>query len=131
MNHVLDTCTYFWLVDDQSKLSAPALAALSEAGNSLFLSAITVNEIHRLVRKGKVTVHAPTGLEDWFRKGLTQHQVVCQPITLEIAHAAETLPAIHNDPADRFIIATAQTLGARIITPDATIPKYPGADVVW
>ena len=110
MKYVLDTCAYFWLVDDQTKLSAPALAAMGDAGNSLHLSAITVTEIHRLIRKGKISIHAPDGLEDWFHKGLTQHRVICEPITLAIAHAAETLPAIHNDPADRFILATAKVL---------------------
>jgi PIN domain nuclease of toxin-antitoxin system len=67
----LDTCTYFWLVDDQSKLSIPALMALGDATNSLHLSAITVTDIHRLVRKGKISIHAPNGLEEWFQKGLT------------------------------------------------------------
>ena len=131
MNYVLDTCTYYWLVDDQSKISARALGVLGDINNSLYLSAISVTEIHRLVRKGKITVNAPTGLDNWFRKGLTQHLVVCEPITLEIAHTAELLPAIHNDPADRFIIATAQVLGVSLVTPDLTIPKYPNVNIVW
>jgi PIN domain nuclease of toxin-antitoxin system len=40
----------------------------------------------------------------WFQKGLTQHGVICEPITPAIAHAAEMLPPTHNDPADRFIL---------------------------
>jgi len=36
-----------------------------------------------------------------------------------------------NDPADRFIIATANLLGAKILSPDSILPKYPGSDVVW
>ena len=131
MKYVLDTCSYFWLVDDQTKLSATALSAIGDPNNSLHLSAITVTEIHRLVRKGKISIHAPTGLEDWFQKGLTQHGVICEPITLAIAHAAEMLPAIHNDPADRFILATAKVLGGRILSPDTMMPKYPGLTTEW
>ena len=131
MKYVLDTCTYFWLVDDQTKLSAPALAAMGNANNFLHLSVIAVTEIHRLVRKGKISIHAPNGLEAWFHKGLTQHRVNCEPITLTIAHAAEMLPAIHNDPADRFILATAKVLGGRILSPDRIMPKYPGSAVEW
>jgi PIN domain nuclease of toxin-antitoxin system len=127
----LDTCSYFWLVDDQAKLSAAALSAISDANNSLHLSAITVTEIHRLLRKGKIAIHAPNGLDDWFQKGLTQHGVICEPITLAIAHAAEMLPAIHNDPADRFILATAKVLGGRILSPDTMMPKYPGITTEW
>lgn len=131
MKYLLDTCTYFWLVDDQTKLSATALAAMGDANNSLHLSAITVTEIHRLVRKGKISIHAPNGLEEWFQKGLTQHRVTCEPITLAIAHAAEMLPTIHNDPADRFILATANILGGRILSPDTVMPKYPGIVTEW
>lgn len=131
MKYVLDTCSYYWLVDDQTKLSTVAVAVFSDPNNSLHLSAITVTEIHRLVRKGKISIHAPNGLEDWFLKGLTQHGVVCEPITLAIAHAAEMLPAVHNDPADRFILATAKVLGGKILSPDTTMPKYPGITTEW
>ena len=131
MKYVLDTCSYYWLVDDQTKLSAAALSAISDPSNSLHLSVITVAEIHRLVRKGKISILAPNGLEDWFQKGLTQHGVICEPITLAIAHAAEMLPAIHNDPADRFILATAKVLGGGILSPDTVMPKYPGIPIEW
>ena len=131
MRYVLDTCTYFWLVDDQSKLSIPALIALGDATNSLHLSAITVTDIHRLVRKGKISIHAPNGLEEWFPKGLTQHRIRCEPITLAIALAAEMLPAFHNDPADRFILATAKFLGGRVLSPDTIMPQYSGVTTEW
>jgi PIN domain nuclease of toxin-antitoxin system len=131
MKYVLDTCTYYWLVDDQTQLSPAAIRVISDLANTLHLSAISVSEIHRLTRRGKIFIAAPAGLDDWFRKGFAQHQVTCEPITFEIAHAAETLPSIHNDPADRFIIATASLLGAKILSPDSILPKYPGTDVVW
>ena len=56
---------------------------------------------------------------------------VGKPITLAIAHAAELLPAIHNDPADRFILATAKVLGGRVLSPDTIMPKYPGITTEW
>ena len=104
---------------------------MGDANNTLHLSAITVTEIHRLVRKGKIAIHAPNGLESWFQKGLAHHRVTCEPITLAIAHAAEMLPAIHNDPADRFILATAKVLAGRVLSPDTVMPKYPGIGVEW
>jgi PIN domain nuclease of toxin-antitoxin system len=131
MKYVLDTCTFFWLVDDQSKLSGLARNVLSNAGNSLHVPVIVLTELHRLVRRGKIAIRAPDGLDQWFQKGLIQHQAQCEPITLEIAHAAEVLPAIHSDPADRFILATAQVIGARILSPDTLMPKYYGLTVEW
>lgn len=71
MKYTLDTCAYYWLADDQTQLCPAALSAIVDANNSLHLSAITVTEIHRLVRKGRISIHAPNGLDDWFRKGLT------------------------------------------------------------
>lgn len=118
-------------MDDQTKLSAAARLAIGGANNSLHLSAITVSEIHRLVRKGKISINAPNGLEEWFQKGLAQHRVACEPITLAIAHAAEMLPPIHHDPADRFILAMAQILGGTVLSPDTIMPQYPSITVEW
>jgi PIN domain nuclease of toxin-antitoxin system len=131
MNYVLDTCSYLWLVDDQAQLSPAAVRAIAHPETDLFVSAITVTEVHRLIRKGVVSIKTTGSVLDWFRQGLAQHEVACAPITLEIADAAENLPWIHKDPADRFIMAAAQMLGAEIIMPDSTIPKYPGIRVVW
>jgi PIN domain nuclease of toxin-antitoxin system len=131
MKYVLDTCTFFWLVDDQSKLSGWARNVLTDTSHRLPVPVLVLTELHRLVRRGKIAMRAPDGLDQWFRKGLIQHQAPCEPITLEIAHAAEMLPAIHNDPADRLILATAQVMGSRILWPDAAMPKYPGLTVEW
>jgi PIN domain nuclease of toxin-antitoxin system len=43
-----------------------------------------------------------------------------------IAHGATELPDLHPDPADRFIVATALTLGATLLTADQAILSWPG-----
>lgn len=131
MLYVLDTCAFLWLATDQSKLSPLAQQAIGELANALRISAITVTETHRLVRKGKIVLQAGVSLDAWFRAALAQHEVRCEPITLEIAHAAERLPLIHPDPADRFILATARVLGGRVLWPDAVLRRYPGVVVEW
>jgi PIN domain nuclease of toxin-antitoxin system len=131
MQYVLDTCTFLWLATDQSKLSVPTQQTIADLTHTLHISAITVTETHRLVRKGRIMLQANMSLDVWFRAALAQHQVRCESITLEIAHAAEILPAVHNDPADRFILATAQVMGARILSPDRIMPRYPGFTVEW
>lgn len=68
MKYVLDTCSYYWLVDDQTKLSAAARSAIGDANSSVHLSVITVTEIHRLVRQGRISIQSPNGLEGWFQK---------------------------------------------------------------
>jgi PIN domain nuclease of toxin-antitoxin system len=53
------------------------------------------------------------------------------PITASIALRAAELPRIHNDPADRFIIATALECAIPVVTPDDKIRQYPGIQVIW
>jgi PIN domain nuclease of toxin-antitoxin system len=47
------------------------------------------------------------------------------PLTPEIALASSRLPQpFHGDPADRIIVATARSLGARVVTRDSKILEY-------
>jgi len=45
-------------------------------------------------------------------------------ITLEIALKSTTLPQIHKDPADRFIIAAALLYKLPVITKDIKFSEY-------
>jgi PIN domain nuclease of toxin-antitoxin system len=47
MKCLLDTCSYYWLVDDQKQLSPAALKEIGDTTNSLHVSAITLTELHR------------------------------------------------------------------------------------
>ena len=127
---VLDTCTFLWLVDRPEELSERAKREIDRAAE-LYLSSISVTEIHRLIRLKELEINVESNsLDHWFRKALEHHRVTCHPITLEIAHEAELLPLIHKDPADRFILATAHFLQTPVISPDILFPQYP-VSVIW
>jgi len=81
MQYVLDTCTFLWLATDQSKLSVPTQQTIANLTHTLHISAITVPETHRLVRKGRIMLQANMSLDVWFRAALAQHQVRCESIT--------------------------------------------------
>lgn len=54
------------------------------------------------------------------------------PVSNSIALKSVQLPGIlHNDPADRIIIATAVSLGAVLVTKDEKIRNYPHVKTVW
>lgn len=131
MRALLDTCTFLWLANDQSGLTQAARQVLGRPEAQLQVSDITLTEIHRLIRRGVFKFAAPVDLLRWFELALTQHRLTCVPVTPAIAHAAELLPPIHKDPADRLIIATAQAIGAEIVTPDGLITRYPGVRTLW
>ena len=52
------------------------------------------------------------------------------PIWLEHVLAVAGLPAIHSDPFDRLLIAQATVEGARVLSADPVIARYP-VPVVW
>jgi len=54
------------------------------------------------------------------------------PVDNDIARLSVQLPEYpHQDPADRMIIATALSLGARIVTKDHKFQAYTGVPTVW
>ena len=53
------------------------------------------------------------------------------PIDEEIARRSVELPDIHQDPADRFILATAVEMGWPVVSRDNQFPEYDAVTVVW
>ena len=54
------------------------------------------------------------------------------PVSNSIALKSVQLPGVlHNDPADRIIIATAISLGAVLVTKDEKIRNYQYVKTVW
>jgi PIN domain nuclease of toxin-antitoxin system len=54
------------------------------------------------------------------------------PVSNAVALKAVLLPSsVHADPADRMIIATAQLLGARLVTKDQKIRRFLRVRTVW
>jgi PIN domain nuclease of toxin-antitoxin system len=56
---LLDTHTLFWSVDNPSKLSATAMAALQDSNNDRLLSAATIWELAIKVGQGRVALSMP------------------------------------------------------------------------
>lgn len=76
-----------------------------------------------LVSKGRMTeTREPLR---WYRDFIRESRLEEQPVTAEIYVASCFLPqAIHNDPTDRIIIATAREHDLTIITRDRAILSY-------
>lgn len=52
-------------------------------------------------------------------------------LTLSIALRAASLPRLHADPFDRFLVATAQEHHLTLLTPDPKIHAYPNTRTLW
>ena len=45
------------------------------------------------------------------------------PLTFDVALASRTVDVEHQDPADRFIVATAKVYGLTLVTADARLQR--------
>lgn len=124
---LLDTCSLLWL--GNATLPA-ALRSLVESMDDLVVaSAISAWEISLKYRLGKLHLHCPP--DEWWPTTIAHHSLGEVPVESEVALLSGALPPLHNDPADRILIATAMHIGATLLTPDPRIHAYPGVKVRW
>jgi PIN domain nuclease of toxin-antitoxin system len=118
---LLDTCALLWLAIGSDKLSINARNAIEHASIA-YVSAITAWEISLKASRGALSLPVPAG--EWFAAAVQQHRLTLAPLEVDILVAANELPWHHRDPADRFIIATAQKFHASIVTTDGLFEHY-------
>ena len=126
---LLDTCALLWLVMEPERLSVRARALLSSQRDSLAVSAISAFEIAIKARKNRLDLKLPA--DEWWHTALAHHGIASIPVSAEIALASVALPPHHNDPADRIIIATAETHNAPVVTSDGGFAAYRSVRVEW
>jgi PIN domain nuclease of toxin-antitoxin system len=113
LKFLLDTHIWLWLLQNPARLRRSVLEALKDTKNELWLSPISTWEALTLHHEGRIRLHAD--LATWLVQATAGTQEA--PLTHEIALAARLL-AMHQDPADRFLAATAQVLDLTLVTAD-------------
>src|ERR1043166_3183524 len=106
MSHLLDTCTLLWMTDNPSQLSKPVQDIFSDRNASFFVSAVTAMELGLKVAKKKLQLPQP--VSRWFPVVCRRNRILEIPLTSAMASASTELPALHADPFDRILVATAQ-----------------------
>ena|ERR1700722_570128 len=118
---ILDTCALLWLAAGDKKLSRTTLKAINEAP-AVYVSAISGFEITIKAVRGRLKL--PHRAAEWFDKVVEHHGLTVLPLDLDVCIAAAELPTIHEDPCDRFIIATAKTNNLSVVTRDECFEEY-------
>jgi len=113
---LLDTHIWLWSLLDPSKLVRRVARALEAAENEVWLSPISSWEVLVLVEKGRVVLEKDPvrWLADVW-KALPLREA---PLTHEVAVQSRLLELPHQDPADRFLGATAKVYGLTLVTAD-------------
>jgi len=129
---VLDTHSWIWWVSNPAFLSETAKQLIDEAvtGMNVFISSISAWEVAVLVSRGRLKLSMST--YDWIAASEALPFVEFVPVNNSIALKSVQLPGLlHNDPADRIIIATAVSLGAVLVTKDEKIRSYQHVKTAW
>ena len=121
MNLLLDTHVALWAITDSPRLPPAVRERIANPANTVWVSVASLWEItikHSLGR-GDMPV---TGAQ---AKGYFE-QSGYRLLNIEAAHvlAVADLPALHNDPFDRLLVAQALAEPLRLITHDAQVARY-------
>jgi PIN domain nuclease of toxin-antitoxin system len=119
---LLDTHILLYWFGAVPRLSVAQRDVLHQASPAapLWVSEISLWEIATLYTLGRITLNLP--LRDWLEAATAPPLVQRLGISPAVAAAVAALPAsFHRDPADRIIVASAQVLGATLLTRDQRI----------
>lgn len=114
MKLLLDTHIWIWSVAEPKLLSRRVQNELKDRNNELWLSPVSTWEVLLLHAKGRIQLHGSA--REWIARATSYMREA--PLTHEIVAAAQDLPLSHQDPADRFLAATAAVLGLTLVTAD-------------
>lgn len=118
---LLDTCALLWLGGSPERLTAATRTMIEEA-NFLYASPVSIWEITLKNRLGKLKLSLPP--EEWFDVLEDAYGFSLLPLDRNVMVKAAQLPLFHRDPADRFIIATAQIHSLDVVTADRRFAQY-------
>lgn len=123
---LLDTHVLLWAASDRERIGAGTherIDAAIKLGEAT-LSVMSLFEIAVLRRKGRIGIARP--LLTWL--GSIGEGLRIIPVDLDIAVDASSLDnAIHGDPIDRILMATARMLDCPLVTADRAILRYAAA----
>lgn len=130
MRLLLDTHVWLWRLLDPARISVRAESAVADPENELFLSPISVWETLVLARKGRVSL-TPTAAE-WTLDALRRTTLTSVPLSHGIALRSEALDGFgSDDPADRFLVATALEHNLTLATADEAMCAYEPLATIW
>jgi len=124
MDFLLDTQIWLWAFLEKNRIRKTVAGVLEDPRHRLWLSPVSVWEALVLFQKSRIKLNGEPVA--WVRNALAKGFVHEAGLNHEIAVAGRLVNLPHQDPADRFIAATAQVRGFTLITSDAHLLKCPG-----
>ena len=124
MRLLLDTHIWIWSQIEPERLAPAVTTALVAPDAEIWLSPISVWEFLLLVERGRLTLDRPS--HDWIDAAWSGAAVREAVLNQEVARRSRTIKLPHQDPADRFLAATAQVYDLALVTDDEQLLKGRG-----
>jgi PIN domain nuclease of toxin-antitoxin system len=116
---LLDTHIILWSAAEPEKLSQNITEELKNDLNELWFSPISVWEILLLAEKGRISLGPD--IEKSVREIFRKIPLDEAPLNQEVAIKSRLVRLSHQDPADRFLAATAIVYDFTLVTADSRI----------
>jgi PIN domain nuclease of toxin-antitoxin system len=128
MKILLDTHVWIWLLAGSEKLNPKLRTALDSEDNEIWLSPISIWETLVLGEKKRLKLQ-PDPIS-WVREALAQCSFREAALNTEVAIKSRQIKLPHQDPADRFLAATAMIYQLTLATQDKDLKRIPGLDIL-
>jgi PIN domain nuclease of toxin-antitoxin system len=126
VNLLLDTHIWVWSHVQPERLGKRVTAALEDSSNQLWLSPISIWEFLLLAERGRVRVRDRTAPSEWIDAALARAPMHDAPLNREVAVRSRGVRLEHDDPADRFLAATADVYELTLVTADERLLRGKG-----
>ena len=105
MKILLDTHIWLWYALGNPQLSERLRSVIAADSTELWLSSISIWEVLLLAEKGRISLQLDP--VEWIDRSIQALAIREVPLDRQIAILSRKIELPHQDPADRFIAATA------------------------
>ncbi len=127
MDILLDTHTFIWYIEGNSKLTQKAREAIEMSADKVSLSIISLWEI--AIKTGKNQLTLQNQFDDLLEV-LDTLEIEILSITFADTKIYRNLPLHHRDPFDQMIISQAISKNLTIVGCDQSFNNYP-IQILW
>jgi PIN domain nuclease of toxin-antitoxin system len=128
LNVLLDTHALIWFVAGSEHLPIAVRGVIEDAGNGIYVSAVSAMEITTKFRLGKLPSAAPLAVD--FERVIAERGFLSLPITVGHAERAGSMDIPHKDPFDRLLIAQALIERMPLVSNETVFDGF-GAARLW
>lgn len=116
MKLLLDTHIWIWSQLSPQRIGPKLRRKLVAERSELWLSPVSVWELLLLVERGRVKL--PVSAAQWAERFFEKVPVRDAALTRDVALLSRSVVLPHEDPADRFLAATAAVYDLALVTAD-------------